>query len=75
MDNLQGIISGSAVIGGIVVSYYIKSLLEDFKEIARKINDLITSHEVNKAAVKVELENIKLKIIEIEKRLDRVEEK
>lgn len=67
-----GALGGSAVIV-IFLNLAINELKEMVSGIANKLDSLATGHEVTKVKNGIEIDNLRAKILEIERRLDRLE--
>lgn len=70
----SGAIAGAFIIIKFVQNAF-KEISIELKEVCNKLDMIIKSYEVTKVKNEVELDHIKLRLIEIDKRITKLEEK
>lgn len=66
-----GAIAGALIIVKFIQGYF-KEIAADLKSMNAKLDEVIRSHEITKIKTEMEIDNIKIKLFEIEKRLDKL---
>lgn len=73
-----GAIGGGALGGAILIIKFIQNSFREMslelKEMSDKLDTVIKNYEVTKVKTEVELEHLKLRILEIERRITKLEE-
>jgi hypothetical protein len=73
-----GAVGGGAIVGAIIIINFLRKAVDelkiDIKEITGKLDTVIQGHEISKATTQVQIDNIREQIIELDRRLLKLEE-